>query len=219
MVYAYASAHQGNRVTAKTSRGRSQLPQRTLRPGEFGVAVVRRPNPDGTTDLRFNSYDLPVPERKYTAAKAGLIFDGTHAKMLFAQVKVVGGGFRSLVVVSMSVDSMHRFLETCSDFLPKTLELIASHGLPVIPLLSLTEEPAQTVEMTANVAAIARSEAETTLDFFHIPPASLHAVNKLNSDQLGIESVVRVNLPLGALAPLLTELAKLAESHPRRVIA
>lgn len=189
------------------------------RPGEVTVPIDRkiRPQPDGTSvhEVGIDLSQVPIPDRRYVANAAGVLFDGTQVQLMFAQRKLVGPALRSLIVVTMSTDAIHRFLDTCKAFIPENIHFMKKYEIARLPLLDLQEEPEQTVAMPANIVAVARSGRESTVDFYHAPAASFHALQK--RDFLGIEAVVRVDIPVGLLASLLDELSVLSARIPQEI--
>lgn len=209
----------GNRfLNALMPRKKDRSPRHMVsRAGGVAVAVVKKPLPDGTTGMQIslNLRELAVPERRYAADVAGVSHDGTQVKLLFAQKKISGDELRSLIVITMSTDAIHQFLDTCDEFIPQNDKHMLEHKIGRVAVISPSKEPEQTVAMAANIVALARAGSEATADFHHASPAAMHALQQ--QDHLEIEPIVRVDLPLGVLASLLDELVSLSSIVPRRV--
>src|SRR5258708_6901353 len=90
--------------------------QRMPRQGEGAVVELARrqvTQPDGSTALELN-LDLsmaPVPEKRYVADIASLIYEDDVVQLLFGQKKVGRhSGLRSLIVVQMTSTAASHFL-------------------------------------------------------------------------------------------------------------
>ncbi len=189
------------------------------RPGEITVPVSKKMSlsPDGTgqVTVEFNFDDVPIPDRRYVADTASILFDKTDVKLLFAQKKLVGDDLRSLVVITISPDPIRRFLETCTAFLPELCVFIEKYKIERPSLLKLTKEPDQTVSMASNIMTAARAGREAALDFYHASAASMHALN--TRGRLAIEPVLRVDLSVGLLVKTLEEAMSLLEQLPEAI--
>lgn len=204
----------------KRSAGRKELARVPhQRPGEtvYRVSLTESPEPDGSSSMSvgLDVSELAVPEKRYAADVAGLVIDDVQAKLLFGQNRLDGAGLRSLIVVAMSFDGVHRFVGTCGSFIRENAEFMRENQISAGTMLELSQEPDQTVSMTANIATAARAGREATIDFYHVSPSSVHFLRKHKRDVLAVDAVVRVDAPLGVIAALVQELAACAPNLPK----
>ncbi len=190
-----------------------------VRPGDVAIPVDATivPLPSGKSAIKLN-IDLartPIPERRYAADVAGLVYDGHQVKLLFGQRKLTEDALRSLIVVPMSTDAVHRFLTTCTAFIPDTEQFVHDYKVDTVPLLELKEEPEQTIALAANLIVLARAGREATMDFYHLSAASLHMIRQnAGATEIGVDPVVRVELSVAVLLSLLTKLESLSATLP-----
>jgi hypothetical protein len=130
--------------------------------------------------------------------------------LLFGQMKL-GGDLRSLLAVNMSFDAMHQLVESFEIF-RKSAEDVKKQGLQTGHLTEITEEPAQTVAMTATMAYVGFSGEDACMDFYYASPFSLQKASALS--KLAVDPVVRVNLATSLFLAMWDSLSKLKESMP-----
>ena len=116
----------------------------------------------------------------------------------------------------MSTDAVHRFLTTCTAFIPDTEQFVHDYKVDTVPLLELKEEPEQTIALAAKPnCSLARAGLEATMDFYHLSAASLHMIRQnAGATEIGVDPVVRVELSVAVLLSLLTKLESLSATLP-----
>lgn len=187
--------------------------------GAGAPLIVRRllPQPDGTTmiELGLDANRCPSPERKYFADVAAVEpTDDGWVRLMFAQRKL-NRALRSLVILSMTPESVRQLMKSCDDFLPKIHEFLEKHQMPPVALGGIAEEPEQTVLMTANIVILGRAGREAMMDCYHASPllAKRALENHPNADD-ELEPVVRIMLSPAMLASVLDKLAGLIQTLP-----
>lgn len=188
-----------------------------LRPGDGEVLrVIKQPLPqlDGSTllEVGFDLAEAPVPARRYIAEIAQVVQEPELVRLCFGQRLVVGKGLRSLLVLNMTPDHLADFLRSCDQFWVNVQSQVKSSGIEPIPLYRITEEPSQTVSMAVNLIAAAYASREACLDCYHISPFTFRALQ--HSDHIGLNPVVRIDLPTSLLYSLLKALLELRSALP-----
>lgn len=159
---------------------------------------------DGTTmaNLGFNPGGIEVPDRRYTADTCAMSENRGTLKIIFAQERVDGSGWRSLLVVHMSREAVARFLATLKQMESPSLEEIAAAArIDAEPLATKFNEPGQAIALSANLVLLAVSGNESCLDFYQASPFSMMTV--VASRKLALEPVVRVDLRTSLLLSLI----------------
>lgn len=160
------------------------------------------------TTFSVDATRAPAPDRRYVADCAGVIADSAGVKLLFAQSRL-DGGFRSMLVVHMSGQALHRFVKSIDLSVESSLRDQIKAGVIVEESLSVTvdKEPDQTVAFASNIVLMSFSGNECTLDFMQISSFSLR--NAHDHRKLAIEPVVRIDLRTGLTAAIISELTSL----------
>ncbi len=187
----------------------------SLRPGdgiEIEVKVDQQVIADGRNLARFgfSAANLNVPDRRYTTDTCAVAMSesGRSIKIIFAQERVDGSGWRSLLVVHMSREGIARFLTTANLISGPSLEELASANRIEAELLaSKFDEPSQAIALSANVVLVAAAGAEACLDFYQASPFSMMAV--IASKKIALDPVVRVDLRTSLLLGLLEKFRSL----------
>ncbi len=154
-----------------------------------------------------------IPERTYDSDVAGAIYEKDLVKLMFAQAKL-GGGLRSLVIVSMTPIATAQFLQMMTQMSkPSIREIADGTNIQVEALTPFPDvEPDQTASLRANVVAAAFSGQDACFDFYQISPfaaAQLPTTSKLN-----LEAVVRVNTYTSLAVSLIEKLQEFAKVFP-----
>lgn len=183
---------------SKSHHQRAPVKSLTPRPGDgvvVDVVVNQFVAADGTTmaNLGLNAAKIDVPDRRYTADTCAVSEHRGTVKLIFAQERIDGSAWRSLLVVHMSRDAVSRFLTTIKQIANPSLDEIASAAhIDAEPLATNFNEPSQAIALSANVVLSAVSGSEACLDFYQASPFSMSAVAA--SRKLALEPVVRVDL-------------------------
>jgi hypothetical protein len=145
-----------------------------------------------STAIGFSVNEAPVPEREYLAHVVGFEPSSGGYRFLFGQERIGGEGLRSMVIIDLSTEATERFVRSAHG-MPRPADTADGVNAPK----KFTEEPAQTVEMAANVVAVATSDGECTMDFLHASPFVFHALNEGRATQVQLNAVVRINVRSG----------------------
>jgi hypothetical protein len=167
------------------------------RPNEgalIDIAIRAMPSVDGSV-VGYMGADLskaPVPDRKFAADWCALIERDYLVNILFGQQRADGKGLRSLVVVQMSEPSAFNYVKILSDVAgPSYMEIATTLEIPTESLSTLTEEPAQALTLSANMALSAMSGPEACIDFYKASPFAMGVA--MRSNKLSLDPVVRVD--------------------------
>lgn len=187
--------------------------QQTTRKGEGEPLGILRQSSGGSgvASLDLDLSNLPVPERRYTADVAGLLQSKSLVRMLFGQTKVDGIQIRSMLDVHFSMAGITRFLNTTQALEPVFEHLKLNYGVTRSDLTDFSDEPNQTIGLTANIVMSSCSEWESCLDFYQISPFSIAAAQK--GGGLSADQVVRVSLPTDLFMGMIESLKLIVESQ------
>jgi hypothetical protein len=195
---------------------KSELMQKTVvrrGDGEM-IRVIRelRPKTDGSSEhsVGLDMEWAPVPTRRYVADTAFVDRQNEYVRLMFGQAKIGIGLLRSLVVIHMVPGSVRQFLDSCRDFGPSARKFAVERGLPVSVLQPLSDEPPQTVALTANILAVAFADWETAMDFYSISPWAIRELANPSVRESAVDPVVRVQLPTSLFIAMLNRLDELA---------
>ena len=190
------------------------------RPGEgIGIDVIRQivPQADGGS-IQLAGFDLrsaPVPDRRYTADLAGMLYKNETVKFIFAQetISQIAGTLRSMLIVHMAATAARQFLRSFIDMdSPNLDDLVKISGIEPEPLFKVEVEPEQTIALAANMVAVAIGDREVCLDFYH---ASAFAIANLSTaSKIPVDPVVRVDLRTSLLLSLRKAIQDLEHSFP-----
>lgn len=169
---------------------------------------------DGTSAVQFGFKlnEAPAPDRRYVADVYGITPMTGGFKLLFAQEKIGSAAMRSLLVVQMHTDAIRRFVESTADLPGPRPEFVSADPKLDLPTV-ITEEPEQTLAVSANVVAVALSNGESCMDFYQISPFASHAVH--NGGELQMSQVVRIEWRTGQLFGFLAALERLGFQRRR----
>ena len=118
-------------------------------------------------------------------------------------------------MVSMPPEGLEWFMATCDAFIPSLAAHLEPRGYTPQPLTKMTEEPEQTVQLVANMALVAYSDSEATLDFYHSSAWAFHLLQQ-GAGNLAVDPVVRIDLDATLLKSLLDKLVEVRKSLKTR---
>ena len=200
----------GRKRTAKRSKTGSPSSMVPFRP----TPPVMPSQPRMLTTVKIDLENAPIPARRYQADAAWIDYRGNRVSLVVGQAKLFGEEYRSLVVVKMSPDSIHRFLQNCREFWPHLGEFLKKNELEASPIERPKEEPSQTVALAANVIQATHTNLDAALDFYYVDPIAVRkAAQGLGT--LTPEPVLRVDLAVELLASVIGELYALQEKLPK----
>lgn len=150
----------------------------------------------------------PVPEKRYTCNLVDVLASETGANFIFGQKKLVGSGLRSLIVVTMQGDALVNFADSIIGF-AETRALLEQQGIVDGKLESITEEPAQTVALSASIVYAGYSGRSSCIDFYYASPFSIQEMRQFS--QLRVEPVVRVMLSTPLFLAVTTKITEIAK--------
>jgi len=155
-----------------------------------------------------------VPERSYLAEACTVAYENHALALVFAQPKIGGKGLRSLLLITMTPSAATLFIRSVEEMDSPTLTDIARMtDIESEPLMKFPdEEPVQTATFIANIAAVAVSGREVTIDFYHANAFSYLHMRFERS--LYLEPVVRVNLRTSQFLSLMDRMKELRAAFP-----
>ena len=113
---------------------------------------------------------------------------------MFGATLPIGEGFSSMLIVQMSGDSVHQFIDSLQKMKQVSSELSEKFRAALPTNFGVVEAlPPQTVSLTANLVAAAYTGEESCMDFYYASPFS--ALKVLVSSQLSVNPIVRVTAP------------------------
>jgi hypothetical protein len=198
--------------------GKTKSSLTALRNGEGALIDVRSSTIVGTEGqtaimLNIDLNKAPVPDRRYAADFAGLIYKDDIVKFIFGQEKIDSSSIRSLVIIAMHAPDANKFLQSLGDLRSPTLDEMGTRfNIKKVDLYQISSEPEQTVAMAANLVSAAVSGRAACLDFYS---ASAFAIAKVvETQQLAVEPVVRIDLPTSYLITIRNSLRELVVDFP-----
>ena len=185
--------------------------------GEIIVPVQRRlvSQPDGTTttEISLNLQEIPIPERRYVADVAWVDHQDETVRFIFAQKALVGEKLRSVVMVSVYPEPARQLIAHSHDFMKGISDFLERNDIKCREVSPPSEEPSQTVALTANMMSVTFAGREAEWDFFHLPPSGLRKLAE-RSDVV-VDPVVRIDLNTSTVAAVLRALERLLPKLPR----
>ena len=169
------------------------------RPGEgtlIDIVLDHFVATDGSqvANIGLNLGAAQVPDRKYVADACALTSARGTVKLMFGQERVDGKGWRSLVLVQMTTESVSRFLGALLQAggpLTVPNPLAAKYGVETLTQ-DVIEPEGQAIALGANLAIVGISDNEACVDFYQASPFSLGAA--MQSKKLALDPVVRIDL-------------------------
>ena len=166
-----------------------------------------------TSALNINLQEAPVPDRRYVADFAALIYKNDIVKLIFGQEKLGSSDIRSLVVIVMHTQDAQLMLQSIQSLSAPSLDgLVAIAGIKATDLFPVSNEPEQTIALAANLVAIAVSGSAACLDFYNASAFSIS--NLLKTQKLAVDPVARIDLPTSYLVALRNALVEMETSFP-----
>ncbi len=205
--------------SGESSRGGALTTRLPSRPGETTYPVVFNVSPrsDGTSQIEIG-IDLTlvaVPQKRFVADIAGLEANDHQLKLFFGQKKIGSQELRSLLAISMSPTAIHRLRPQLEEFYDDIKRYLEAIGSAIVEPAKIDREPAQAVQMAANIATLSRADTETTIEFYYLPPHGLHSVRIQSQNSVPIDSIVSVDAPLAVVAGLIGLLLDWCKRDPR----
>ncbi|HEY6299117.1 MAG TPA: hypothetical protein VIW95_05680 [Candidatus Binatus sp.] len=187
-----------------------------LRPGEGReIEVLRRtvPGADGssTLELQIDISHAPVPDRRYLADAAAVLFESDTLRIVLGQKGLVGSKIRSAVILFLSPHAAIQFLKSCEQFLPEIRKYADEHKIHEA-LVEIQDEPAHITSVAANIILAAFSGREGCLDLYNSSPFVMGIVQK--GGKMALDPILRVDLTTGLLVAVLDKLEELKEHLP-----
>jgi hypothetical protein len=137
-------------------------------------------------------------------------------RLLFGQTKTIGSGLNTLLVIHVSFLGVRHFIKSMQDGVAKSArDFLARHAITSPNLLDISEEssqPASTVNLEANIIAMAFHGREACLDFYHASSFVWHNLGR--GGKFYAEPVVRVTLPTALMMALYDSLEADKTSFP-----
>jgi len=202
-------------MSSKHGKQLALVPQ--LRPGEGSLIEISRQDvtePDGNTSFTFkvNIGEAPVPNRRFYADSAAVMFDNGQLRIVLGQRKLVGRSLKSAVVVFMSGQAAQQFMKTCETFYPEIQEYAKKHDINE-GLTELTEEPEHTTSVTANIIVAGFTGREGCLDLYNASPFVIATLRR-GGRKMAVDPIVRVDLSTGLMLAILDKLDSLKDQFP-----
>ncbi len=193
------------------------------RPGDgVGIEVVHQtiPQPNGTT-LRTAGLNLstaPVPDRRYAADLATVLYKHEVLRLVFAQetISSISPTLRSMLIVNMAPGAARNFLRSLQQLSPTLDELAEKNGIEPGPLFNVESEPGQTIALAANLAAVAIIGRDACIDFFQASPFAMAKIG--SARMIPVDPVVRVDVRTSLLLSLRNAIQKLEGNFPPEIV-
>lgn len=192
--------------------------------GVGNIDVIRNivPMSDGTstTVVEISLANAPVPDRRYVADAATVIFSKGTVKLVFAQ-ETITETLRSMLIIQMSTAGVRQFLSSLKKMNNTDFDtLVKSLNIEHEELFTPENEPEQTVALAANMVATAISGNEACLDFYSA--SAFVMANLATSNKVPVDPVVRVDLRTSLMVALVEKLRELEHNflaEPKAAVA
>lgn len=166
---------------------------------------------DGDLTSSIDMSQVPVPDRRFSADAAEIKVENSLVKLMFGQRHPIGGGLLALVVISMTFEAVHQFLESVGMDFQNGYRALAGQ-LPAEPLSNFTERADQTVVLNSSIVLVGYTGSIGCFDFYFASPFAIQQIATVR--KLALEPVVRVNLPSQLLFGILDGLRERAALLP-----
>lgn len=202
----------------KPQRPKADVTKPFLKAGEgtlISAHAVPVARPDGTTgfNVGFDLSEAPVPDRRYQADVASVIYRDETVKLLLGQQRVMDDSLSTLLMINMNPQAALQFVDSVDSMdSPGLAAIMETERINKAELYQITSEPDQAVSLVANVVAVAVTGRETTLDFYHASAFSFMQFK--TAKKLAIDSVVRIYMRTALFASVIDELKGLAPEFP-----
>jgi hypothetical protein len=174
--------------------------------------MVREKIPGGV-GIQLDFSTVPVPERRFSADAAWLVFGVDVVRILFAQYKAAGPQIEHLVVLRVPFIAVRHFLQSMASITEMGLDFLERVGDTVSPPVDKNPLPDQTFTLDANILIAGYSGREACLDLYNSSPQVKMAL-KQGSNEFRAEPVARVLLTTRLLMDIHGELAAKTDSLP-----
>lgn len=197
------------------------IPQYSADQASLLVPVTRRalPQPDGSTKItaQVEMGSAPVPDRRYVADVAAVAVApaGQFVTIMFGQSRIGSKALRSLVLIRLFPEPVHRFFEGSAEFITRLRNTLSKNKLDEQSVEPTLEEPEQTVSLSANVVATAYAGHEAVLDFYHLSPMVLRRLALQDEPRVPLDPVVRIDISIALLAGVVTALEAAQPGLPK----
>ena len=168
--------------------------------------VVAQPGGGTVVRMSLDMANAPIPDRRYSADVAALSVRDDSVLLLFGQRRIEGDELRSLVIVRLFPDPVHRFLEASAEFITDLKGILARNNLDERVVGPTLKEPEQTVALAGNLLAAAYSGHEAVLDLYQLSPMVIHKMRLQSANSVPLDPVVRIDLPTALLSGVFTAL-------------
>ena len=168
------------------------------------LSIVRRDLGNGNHEMEIQLGDAPVPERRYTADVAGILTSRDYARIIFGQTKIGSTELRSMLDIHFPLRAIKRFLVGAVKLEEAFKAMSQITGAQTEQMIEFSDEPSQTVALSANSITAALSGSEACMDYIHISPSAIERAAK--GEDLFAEPVVRVNLSTGLMMAVIEKL-------------
>lgn len=190
---------------------------RSVRPGEGALIdlvahTVSTVKGQTVQTFGLNMSAAPVPERKYYAQTCDVRLERHTVSLLFGQLKLGKTELRSLLVVQMSPSNASKLLSSIEEMEPSIQAMAQVGNIAPDTGVQILEEPPQTIAFAAALAMLAIANEDACMDFFQMSPFSLLSAS--HTKKVGLDPVVRVDLPASLLFGLVQKLQGMSSRLP-----
>lgn len=186
----------------------------TTRAGEGAVIGIVREKLGGGVGISLDLSSAPVPDRRFSADAAWIVFGIDLVRILFAQYKVAGPQIEHLVVLRVPFIAVRQFLHSMAGGVAETgHRFLESVGDKTSPPVDKSSIPDQTFTLDSNIIVAGLSGREACLDLYNSSPQVKLAL-KMGSNEFRAEPVARVQLTTRLLMDIYDELSAKADSLP-----
>ena len=203
------------------ARSAPVVAQQFTRSEGHALRLLKMPSMVDSPDSQFVTFGLdmssaPVPQRRYMADVCAIRLANDDFKFIFGQERLDGDGLDSALVVRFNAYAALTLLASIEEMDRPSLAVIANTcRISPQPLIEITKQPSQTAILIANLAAIAVSGFDTCIDFYYASPFAIRKSHR--SEQLEVESVVRVDMRTASFIAFCAELRRLCGTLPPEI--
>lgn len=133
----------------------------------------------------------PVPDRRYVADMYGVYTEEGMFQLVFGQRRLKSKDPRSMLIIQLSRVAVQQILANVDQVKnPTFVEIVKAMGRAPAAPNDFQSEPAQTVELSANLVLTAMAGDEAVIDFYKASPFSFHAAP--HRGKLSVDPIVRI---------------------------
>lgn len=159
------------------------------------------------------------PERSFLAREAWCEMDKGIVQVCFGQKKRTSRELRSIVVINMTSYAVTNWLESIDSMQsPSIDEILETINFPAEEVKAIDGEPAQAIELTANLAHCAVSGLEAAINFYRLSPFAVFQTKLNPKANAELDPQVHIDLRTPLFAGLLKALRELANNFPDEVM-